>query len=72
MVVSTKSPALFAGTRFIASPGITIPANISFIGYFEPSEPKNIANLFTESNSHMLRAGLEIRPLQIVNHRLAR
>jgi len=56
--------------RFIASPGITIPASVSFIGYFEPSESKDITNLFTESNSQMLRAGLEIRPLQIVNHRL--
>jgi len=60
-----ENSPLFARAGFFFSFGITI---FSCIGYFEPSESKNIANLFAETNSQMLRACLEIRPLQIVNY----
>jgi len=51
---------------------LTIPASAPFAGYFEPSEPKDIAYLFTETNTQTLRTGLKIGPLQIVNIGLGR
>ncbi len=57
--------------RFFALLRMTIVESISFIGYFEPFKSKDIANLFTETNSQMLCTGLEIHPLQIVSHRFS-
>lgn len=70
MAVSTKSTALFVKMRLFAPLRMIIAAGVSSIGCFEPFETKNIANLIAESNSEILRAGLEIRPLQIISHRL--
>ena len=64
-----ENSPLFARARFFFSFGATI---VSFIGYFEPSKSKYITNLFTETYSKMLCAGLEIRSLQIVNHKFTR
>ena len=70
MAVSTKSTALFVKMRFFAPLRMIITAGVSFIGDFEPSETKDIANLIAESNSEILRAGLEIRPFQIISYSL--
>jgi hypothetical protein len=48
---------------FFVSLGMIIAARIGSMGQFEPFESKDISNLFAESNSQVLRAGLKIRPL---------
>jgi hypothetical protein len=51
---------------------MVVKTRIRFVGHFEPSKSKDIANLLAETDPQTLRAGIEVGPLQIVKPGLVR
>lgn len=49
---------------------LMLTGRICFLKWFNPFEPKDLTNPFTESDPQTLRAGLKFCPFQIVGSRL--